>query len=172
MKLWSKIAAASLLVLGLASFGHAQDDVVNPLLPTQGTREIAFGGNFMFEPTDSYNIFGSYGPFLNPQTQVGGTLGFAKAGSVSSISYGVFGNYHFPSASATLPYVGIFLGGQNTDVDNGKDTNSTAYGIHGGIKHFLNANVAVFGELQYRDTNTKNVDATVNLQFGLATYLR
>lgn len=170
MKVWSKIAAASLLVLGLASFGHAQDDVVNPLLPAQGTREISVGGVFVFEPSDSYNINARYGPFLNPNVQVGGEIGFNKAGDNKLTTYGLFGNYHFPSASATLPYVGVFLGGINADT-GARDENTTMWGLHGGIKHFLNANVAAFGELQYRDPN-KGDDNLVQLQFGLSFFLR
>lgn len=172
MNMMKSLTLASLLAVGLATAGHAQEPI-NPLLPTKGTREISVGGNFEFEPTDSYALNASYGPFLNPNVQVGGGLGFAKGGGTKSTTYGVFANYHFPTASATLPYVGAFFGGNNTDNPRPlKDNNSTAYGLQAGIKHFLSANVAGFGELQYRDTNTKGVDNIIRLQFGLAVYLR
>lgn len=167
MRLWSKLAAAAAVVSAVVAGGsaaHAQTPV-NPLLPTTGTREIGVNGNFVFEPTEFYNLELLYGPFLNPNLQVGGTFGFSDAeGSDSTFTVGAFANYHFPSASAALPFVGVLIG----YADSGDDDSFT-YGVQGGVKYFLNPNVSVNGTLRYLDQDD---DEDFRLLFGISAYLR
>jgi hypothetical protein len=109
MRTLSTFAAAAALVAGLATASQAQTPV-NPLLPTTGTREIFLDGNIGFDP-NFLDINVGYGPFLNPNLQVGGQIG-GSGGENSATQYRVaaFANYHFPGASAVLPYVGVSLG--------------------------------------------------------------
>ncbi|MES2461732.1 MAG: outer membrane beta-barrel protein [Armatimonadota bacterium] len=168
MRTWSTFAAAAALVAGLATASQAQTPV-NPLLPTTGTREIAFDGNIQFDPATNVNINGSYGPFLNPNLQVGGNFGYSKLeGSDSFYSIGGFANYHFPGTSAALPFVGVFLG----VADGGGSDSSFTYGVQGGVKYFLNPNVAATAALRFQDYSDDGADSSLGLNFGLAVYLR
>ena len=165
MRSWSKLAFAALLALGLATAGRAQEPI-NPLLPTTGTREISFSGNLGFEPNNDFNLNIGYGPFLNPNLQVGGQVSFSDPdGGNSSYGLGAFANYHFPSASTLLPYVGVFLGYLDGDGIDG----DASYGVQAGVKYFLNSSVSVFGEFNYRDSDDGNASG---LNFGLNVYLR
>jgi predicted porin len=164
MRTWSTFAAAAALVVGLASASQAQTPV-NPLLPTTGTREIFLSGNIGFDP-NFITLDVGYGPFINPNLQVGGTIG-GSGGENSATQYrvGAFANYHFPGASAVLPYVGLSLGYEKT---NGGNDGDTAFGVQGGIKYFLNPNVAARVEGRY----DFNDDGNFGINLGLAVYLR
>ena len=164
MRTWSTFAAAAVLVAGLATASQAQTPV-NPLLPTTGTREISLSGNVLFDP-NFVTIDVGYGPFINPNLQVGGTIG-GSGGDNSSTNYRVtaFANYHFPGASALLPYVGASVGYSKT---NGGDNGDTVYGVQGGVKYFLNPNVATRVEGRYDFNNGGNF----GINLGLAVYLR
>jgi hypothetical protein len=165
MRFLSKAAFAALLALGLATASRAQAPL-NPLLPTTGTREIGFSGRLGIDPNSDFILNLKYGPFLNPNLQVGGTVEFTDPDPGGSFyNLGGFANYHFPGTSAALPYVGVFLGyadGSNTDGD-------VAYGVQGGVKYFLNSTVSAFGEIRYRDNGDDN---NTDLVFGLNVYLR
>ncbi len=170
MRFLSKVAVAALLALGMATAGRAQEPL-NPLLPVQGTREIELRGAFQFEPENSFFVHLGYGPFLSPKLQIGGSLDYNRADDFDSTELGLFANYHFPSASATLPFVGAFLGFRTGDGDD-----STSYGLQAGVKHFLNSSVALTGALvyrQYEDSITEGGDDnSFGINFGLAVYLR
>lgn len=165
MRLLSKVALVAVLALGFASVSRAQDPI-NPLLPTTGTREISFSGLLGFEPARNFTLSLGYGPFLNPNLQIGAATTISDPeGGASAYSLGGFVNYHFPGASAALPYIGAFLGytdGSQTDGD-------ISYGLQAGVKYFLNSSVSAFGELQYRDSDGPS---TTGLVFGLNVYLR
>jgi opacity protein-like surface antigen len=164
MRTLSTFAAAAALVAGLATASQAQTPV-NPLLPTTGTREIFLDGNIGFDP-NFLDINVGYGPFLNPNLQVGGQIG-GSGGENSATQYRVaaFANYHFPGASAVLPYVGVSLGYSKTNGGNDEDT---SVGLQGGIKYFLNPNVAARVEGRY----DFNDDGNFGINLGLAVYLR
>ncbi len=166
MRFLSKLALVALLALSLGSMSRAQG-LVNPLLPVTGTREVELRGVFQFEPDDVFTIHGSFGPFLNPNLQVGGSLDYTHADD-DVTTLGLFANYHFPGASPTLPFVGAFVG-----FATGGGDETTSYGVQGGVKHFINSSVALTGALVYRDfTDDDAGDAVFGLQFGLAIYLR
>ncbi len=164
MRFLSKVALSALLALGFATAGRAQAPI-NPLLPVQGTREIELRGNFTIEPDDSYDLTVGYGPFLNPTFQVKGVLNVVGNGD-TAWSLGAEGNYHFPGAAASLPFVGAFLG--YTDAEEGDG--DISWGAQGGVKYFLNSSVAFTGQLVYR--NIEEGDDAWGLVFGLAVYLR
>jgi opacity protein-like surface antigen len=167
MRTWSTFAAAAALVAGLATASQAQTPV-NPLLPTTGTREISLDGQIQIDPSSYYNLNVGYGPFLNPNLQVGGSVGFSDGDNIDSqYNLGVFANYHFPNSSALLPYVGISVGLAHSSGDS-----TFAYGVQGGVKYFLNTNVAAKAELQYLDYSKSGLDHQLGINLGLAVYLR
>ena len=88
MRLWGKAAFAAVLALGLTAAGRAQEPT-NPLLPTTGTREISFSGNLQFEPVDDFNVAIGYGPFLNPNLQVGGQVQYSDPDGGSNLRFGM-----------------------------------------------------------------------------------
>ena len=168
MRFLSKLALVALLALGIMSASHAQG-LINPLLPVKGTKEVELRGAFTFEPNDVFSVHASYGPFLDDaRIQVGGLVNYSHSNSSDFYTLGVFANYHFPSASQLLPYVGVFVG-----LSDGDGTDSTtSYGVQGGAKYFINSSVAFTGALVYRATDSDNSDDEFGLQFGLAIYLR
>lgn len=167
MRTWSTFAAAAALVAGLATVSQAQTPV-NPLLPTKGTREISLSGQIQIDPNSFYSLNVGYGPFLNPKLQVGGSLGFSGGDHLTTVyNVGAFVNYHFPGASAVLPYVGLTLGYAHASGDN-----SLAYGAQAGVKYFLNTNVAARAELQYLKYSQSGAGHTLGINLGLAVYLR
>ena len=167
MRFLSKLALVAMLALGVAASGHAQG-LVNPLLPVKGTREISFRGNLNFEPEDDYNISASYGPFLDDgRLQVGGEFSYSGGDNFDFTTIGAFVNYHFPGASPTLPFVGLFLG-----ITTGEGDDLTSYGAQAGVKHFLNSSVAFTAALEYRDFDDAAIDNQVGINFGLAIFLR
>jgi hypothetical protein len=79
---------------------------------------------------------------------------------------GVFGNWHFPTASQWLPYAGLFVG-----VSGGSDIDSSgAWGAQGGAKYFFNPNVAGFAELRWRDL--EDSDEQLGIFVGLSVFFR
>ena len=171
--LLSKTALFATVAIGLGSLFAAPaqaQTVLNPLLPTQGTREISLDGRFQFDPVTDVNLNLGYGYFLNRNLEVGGRFSFSDTDGAPS-SYGLvgFADYHFPSESALLPFVGVQVGFADPGGDN--DT-SFLYGVRGGVKYFLNQNVSVNGILEYNDTDSKNADSTFALNLGLSVYLR
>jgi hypothetical protein len=165
MRFLSKLVLVALLALGTMSASHAQG-LINPLLPVKGTKEVELRGAFQFEPDDVFNIHASYGPFLDDaRIQVGGVFDYAH-GDGDTYSFGAFARYHFPGASATLPYLGISIG----VLDGDNQDSEVYYGAEAGVKHFLNSSVALTGALVYRAAD--DVDDQFGLQFGLAIYLR
>jgi len=178
MRTWSIAVVAAGLVTSFATAAHAQAPI-NPLLPTQGTREISASGNLQFSPYQNYNVNLGYGPFLSRKLQVGAQLGFDRSvihsNTSTTFSIGPFVNYYFPGTSATEPYVGAFIGYSSNKDSGTSSTNTTSYGLQVGVKHFLNSNVAAFAELPYRHYDKKvydNKHDTVGLDFGLAFYLK
>jgi hypothetical protein len=168
MRFLSKLALVALLALGTMSASHAQG-LINPLLPVRGTKEVQLRGAFQFEPDDVFFVNASYGPFLDDaRIQVGGEVEYFHTDDSDTYALGVFARYHFPGASATLPYLGVSLG--IADGDN--QDSSVYYGAEAGVKHFLNSSVALTGALVYRATDDDDSDDQFGLEFGLAIYLR
>jgi hypothetical protein len=163
--------SATTAALALVGSEARAQTPVNPILPTTGTREIFLNGNIIFNPDSAQDISIGYGPFLSPNIQVGGQVNYVNpAGSNSEDFYDFSGfvNYHFPSASALLPFVGATLG----YTDPGSGDGSVVYGVQGGVKYFVNPNVSVNGTLLWRDFTKSNYDNDFRLTFGISAYLR
>jgi hypothetical protein len=162
------VATAALLGIGLVAGGraaHAQTPV-NPLLPTKGTREIGLSGNIVFDPVNSQDINLLYGMFLNPNLEVGGQFSYFNPDKGDdSFGLSVFADYHFPSASPLLPFIGVNVGFTDTT-----DTNFS-YGARAGVKYFLNPNVSANAAFQWTHVEDVDDDDT-RITLGLSVYLR
>jgi hypothetical protein len=100
--------------------------------------------------TKSYSVFGRYGHFFNFSFELGLDASWTRVEDGNSADFwdaGVFGNFHFPTSTPWLPYVGLFAGyADGTNVDS-----SGSWGAQAGAKYFFNPNVAGFMELRWRD---------------------
>ncbi|MBC8141043.1 MAG: outer membrane beta-barrel protein [Armatimonadetes bacterium] len=143
---------------------------INPILPVKNTKEISLDGNFQFDPNNDISLNVGLGYFLSPQLEVGGQIRYANPDSGDS-AYEIIGavDYHFPSQSPLLPFVGVFVG--YADPGGSSDT-FTSYGVRGGVKYFLNQNVSVNGILRYAATDQDNDESQFGLNLGLSVYLR
>lgn len=180
MRIWGTLAASAALVAGLATASHAQASATtNPLLPVQGTREVSLQGNLQFQPYDSYSVSGSYEYYLNTNLEVGGSLGYdytkpSGSSSTDTFNIGPRVDYNFTSTSATVPYVGAFFGYSHQKYA-GNTNNTSSYGLQGGVKHFLNPNLAAKAELDWRHFDKtipgSSKKDSVGIAFGLAIFL-
>ncbi len=173
MKLAQTFPMLGILALGAAFLPAAQAQVTIPsravLLPDTGTREINVAGSFFFDGEKPYALGGSYGYFTSPEIEFGGTASIAGANHSKSLTtVGAFGNYYFrggaDSENPLLPYAGIFAGYSHKEDSNG------SLGAQAGVKYFLNPNVALSGEYQYRSTRHGN--GTNQIVLGLSTFFR
>ena len=167
MHVLAKLGAASVFAATLMTGAHAQQ--VHPYLPNAGTSEVSVSASINFEPNHSYAVVGRYGYFFNRHFELGLDASYTKVKNGSSSDFwdaGVFGNFHFPTATPWLPYVGLFAGSAG---GSGLD-NSFSWGAQGGAKYFFNPNVAAFGELRWRDL--QKGDNQTGLFFGLSIFFR
>lgn len=153
--------SAALLALGLAGAANAQQ--YHPNLPTSGTSEVDFAANIDFD-NDDYIVAARYGYFFNRNFQLGLDAAYSD-GEDRDKAYdlGLFANWHFPTSTPWLPYVGLFGGYAEV-----RDEDSTSWGAQGGVKYFFNQNVAGFGELRWRDR--EDADDQTQAIFGLAIF--
>jgi hypothetical protein len=160
--------AAALLVLALAATGTAGID--------EGDYEFRLGGHWMsgdFESSFGGEI--TLGYFVSPEIEVGMWLGYAEHsydGKVhvdgegpdedidskgTTVSFAVFGAYHFETDGEWMPYVGGFAGYERSELDTGDyDLERDGYtlGAFVGIKWFVSDRATVFFE--YRLTWNDN----------------
>jgi hypothetical protein len=163
-------SSAALLALGLATGAHAQQ--YHPFLPTTGTSEVDFSAAIDLED-NNYLASARWGYFFNRNFQLGLDAAYQRleadrieGGHVRAYELGLFGNFHFPTATQWLPYIGLF--GGYFDAKNADS--STSWGAQGGVKYFFNQNVAGFGEVRWRDR--EDTDDSTNLVLGLAIFFR
>ena len=168
MHILAKLGAASVFAATLTTGAHAQQ-IPPSYLPDVGTKEIAFSATVNFDPTKSYSVFGRYGHFFNRSFELGLDASWTRVEDGNSADFwdaGVFGNFHFPTSTPWLPYVGLFAGyADGTNVDS-----SGSWGAQAGAKYFFNPNVAGFMELRWRDL--QHGDNQTGLFFGLSVFFR
>ena len=156
------------LAWAAASAGTAQAQF-EQYLPDSGTKEIGLSGSFNFEPVESQSIDARVGYFLNRNLELGVDGSYnrvSNGGTERTWALGGFGNWHFPTTSALLPYVGGFVG--VTDSSSGKSRSS--FGAQGGAKYFFNPNVAGFAELRWRNIEASSDQTGVFL--GLSVFFK
>ena len=173
MKLTHTLPLLGVLALGASLLPTAQAQVTLPsraiLLPDSGTKEINVAGSFFFDGDKPYALAGSYGYFTSPNIELGGTAAIAGANHSKTLTTaGIFGDYYFrggaDSTNALLPYIGLFGGYSH------KEDSALSGGAQAGVKYFLNPNVAVSAEYQYRSTHYGN--GTNQIVLGLSTFFR
>lgn len=176
MKIMHILASASLLVAvtatSFAQVGSRPQLYSDVVPPAKGTTEIGLALNANLSKPTSQSVQVKYLPYLNRQVQVGGELSYDHVGSFSGGTLSLIANYNFvPSASTnyatnrTIPYAGVALGTGYGDVDG------SAYGVQGGVKHFLTNDVSLFAEVQWRHYSEGDSDNTA-IVAGINTYLR
>lgn len=141
------------------------------LLPTKNTREINIAGSVFLNGDQPYALSGLYGIFTSPTLEVGGVGSIAGAKHTeTSSAIGAFADYYFRGENAIddsrplLPYVGVFAGYSHQHESN------ASLGAQAGVKYFLNPNVAVTAEYQYR--STRHSDGTNQILLGFSTFFR
>lgn len=156
----------------------------------QGTQELGVQGNLDLDAQDDFelNLDLTYGRFIRDDWQVGAKSGIGATGSVLNFDLGLFTEYNFNNTSNWVPYVGASAGlaSANFDFDNNiKDTADVDFedvtalniGLSGGIKYFVNDNVAIAGEINYNiatdDINFDGdelSDSATNIMIGTRFY--
>jgi hypothetical protein len=168
MQALAKLGSAAALTLGLIS--AAQSQQFHPFHPDKDSREIDFSATFNFDPIDSQSAFARFGYFFNRHIQIGveGSYTRFESGSTTQDAWniGLFGNWHFPTATPWLPYAGLFTGYADASNADG----SASWGAQGGAKYFFNPNVAGFAELRWRDL--QDSDDQLGLFLGLSIFFR
>lgn len=136
-------------------------------LPERGTTEYSIAGLARFTSPSFQTISVGWKPFINRNWQWGAEFSYTNQnrGDDFGTIAGVL-NYYLrqETEGRTLPYVGISLGLAFGDLDE------FVYGAQVGLKHFLNDNVALFGELQWRHHEDARPRNPVDLVIGLAFF--
>ena len=173
MKLTHTLPMLGVLALGAALSSAVSAQITLPsraiLLPDSGTKEVNVAGSFFFDGEKPYALSGTYGVFTSPNIEIGGTASLTGANHSKTLTTaGLFGDYYFrggaDSENPLLPYIGLFGGYSH------KDDSSLSGGAQAGVKYFLNPNVAVSAEYQYRSTHHGN--GTNQIVLGLSTFFR
>lgn len=162
MKIAKMLAAATLLfsVAGLAS---AQD----VMLPDKGTTEWNISGNINFDSDSTWQLNGLWAPFVSPNLQWGVAVGLIDGNGIdTSGTIGGLVNWYFRNETETnmLPYVGAGIATTFGDLDG------SVWDVHGGIKYFINSNVAVFGELGWFNYSDDAFDDNAQLNLGISVF--
>jgi len=157
----------------LAAMPAVQAQITLPsrtvLLPTTGTKEINLAGSLFLDGSKPYSLSGTYGRFITPNIEFGGTGSVAGANHSKTVTtLGAFGDYYFRGGADAnnplIPYVGLFAGYSH------KEDSALSGGAQAGVKYFLNPNVALTAEYQYRSTRRGN--GTNQVIFGFSTFFR
>jgi len=165
---FGKLVAAAALLLSVAGFANAQGDVT---LPDKGTTEYNLNGNINFDSGSVWTLNARWAPFISRNVQWGIDLSLIDGAGFDTSGYvGPFVNWYFRNESetgTTLPYIGAGIATSFGDLDG------SVWDIHGGIKYFVNPNVAFTAELQW--LNFSNVgfggdDNTTQLNLGFSLF--
>lgn len=171
-KKYTTSCAASVGLLLVSTPAFAQDlnlPTRSTLLPTKNTRELNLSGSYVFNDDNPYALSGTYGLFTSPKLELGVTGAVSGARhSKTSTSVGAFADYYLrgnesvDSSRALLPYVGVFAGYSH------RDASDASLGAQVGAKYFVNPNVALTGELQYR--STRHGSGITQFLLGISTF--
>ncbi len=125
-----------------------------------GTQELGVQGYAKLGSDWDIYLNGSYGFFVRDNWEVGGTANVQvqDLNNALSMRVGVFTEYNFTNHTNWVPYVGAAteLGGLKIDTtgtsgDLGQKGDSWALNVKlaGGVKYFINPNVALTAEVNY-----------------------
>jgi hypothetical protein len=123
------------------------------------------------------NIDVSYGRYLTPQHEIGGSLGYTKTdiddlGSVDGTSLGAFYQFNFDNGDMMVPFIGVDVAYFSGDVGDAYDY---GYGATVGLKMYPYDHVGVIMGLSYQqllgaedfidDEDGFNVNVGLSLRF-------
>ncbi|HEY3281810.1 MAG TPA: hypothetical protein VGN26_06005 [Armatimonadota bacterium] len=150
-------------MLAFAGPVKAQDTVV---LPDKGTTEYNINGDISFSG-GGQQVAVAWAPFMNRNWQWGVEAAYSHVNHGDSIlAANALLNYYLrrEGEGRTLPYIGATLGGYFLDASG------VTYGAHVGVKHFINSNVALMGQLQWRHFQDARPKNPVDFVIGLAIF--
>ena len=152
-----------------------------------GTQELGVQGNAKLGSDYQVNLNGSYGKFIKDNWELGGTTSINLNEHNKLAKVGVFTEYNFVNSTNWVPYVGAatelaalnYTKGEGFDADAGKSGDSWALNVKlsGGVKYFINPNVALSAEVNYNIatddiefTGSKLKNSMTNVVFGTRFY--
>ncbi len=171
-------AITFLAATGMAqgSFGPTGGENLFSIGGSISSQTIDVGGTVGDSTTSTINLQGSVGHFLTDVHEVGVQLfesySSPDTGSDSiTTSLGGYYNYNFRSNPRTWFYAGPHLGFLMIDSGGTDDTN-IAYGIHGGVRHWLSQGAALYAEPRLTWSEFDGFDVmTAEIVFGYSVVL-
>jgi opacity protein-like surface antigen len=140
----------------------------------QGTQEIGLAGNLNLNAPHKYqlNLDGSYGYFIRDNWEIGGNAGVAMNKENKSAQLGGFTEYNFTNSTNWVPFVGASAQFANVNNHGGFAVGSGSadakhhasavnFKVTGGVKYFINPNVALTAAVNY-NISTKKINVTEN----------
>lgn len=143
----------------------------------QGTQEVGLAGNLNFNAPHKYqlNLDGNYGYFVKDNWEVGGNASLAMNKEDKSAQVGAFTEYNFTNSTNWVPFVGASAQFANVNYSHGNldmavgsgDANAKHHAsavnfkVTGGVKYFINPNVAFTAAVNY-NVSTKKINVTEN----------
>ncbi|WP_415721657.1 opacity family porin [Photobacterium ganghwense] len=123
----------------------------------QGTQELALQGSLDLDYVDDYLFVlnTSYGYFIRDNWELGGVLDVSMSDSSQQFQLGAFTEYNFTNSTNWVPYLGAAAQVANLSGDDGdfdfdfEDVTALNIKIAGGVKYFINPNVAISAEVNY-----------------------
>ena len=151
-----------------------------------GTQELGVQGNAKLGSDYQVNLNGSYGKFIKDNWELGGTTSINLNEHNKLAKIGVFTEYNFVNSTNWVPYVGaatelaaLNYNEDGVGADLGQNGDSWALNVKlaGGVKYFINPNVALSAEVNYNIatddidmTSSKLKNSMTNIVFGTRFY--
>ena len=113
----------------------------------EGTKAIQFSGSLDLDSADGtvidFNL--GYGVFVVDQVEVGVRGNIYDSDSATRWGLGAFSEYNWIMETAWVPYAGLALDYQDSDVNIGAGTTDNALQVGGrvGVKYFLTEGLAI-----------------------------
>ncbi|UTV28485.1 outer membrane beta-barrel protein [Photobacterium atrarenae] len=145
------------VVLALFSVLSAPAVMANYVDLSKGTQEFGLQGSLDLDYVDDYLFLlnTSYGYFIRDDWEIGGVLDLNMSDSTQEFQIGFFTEYNFTNTSNWVPYLGTAfqvanLSGSDGDFDfDFEDATALNVKFSGGVKYFINTNVAISAEVNY-----------------------
>ncbi len=161
-------SAVALLVSSLSLSFPAMADMVNL---SEGTQEFGLQGSLDLDYVEDYLFIlnTSYGYFIRDDWEVGGVIDANLTDKRRTFQLGAFTEYNFTNYSQWVPYVGAaaqFAGLNLSDgvslsdsvsvgSDDKKNKSALNIKLSGGVKYFINPQVAISAEVNYNISTEK-----------------
>ncbi|MGR5283599.1 opacity family porin [Photobacterium damselae] len=124
-----------------------------------GTQELGVQGHAKLGRDYRINLEASYGKFIRDSWELGATTSINLDEQNKLAKLGIFTEYNFTNTSSWVPFVGAatelaalnYSRAHGLDGDLGQDGDSWALNIKltGGVKYFVNQNVALSAAVNY-----------------------